>query len=172
MDLMSYFVFSCDGDYQVQRWEYQSGVAKLYLNYYSTIEGMTGLINFNFDRTIVNRSSIDVNFTINSNGTFLTVNSDVGKQTVMQYAFLGLAGLVIILCLAGSLVREMAGVELIQVLQIIYYLHYSVGQYSQTLSSMQYLSPVSLNNLFMQYDFQNYAGFKQYQKVNFSPAYG
>jgi hypothetical protein len=65
----------------------------------------------------------------------------------------------------------MAGVELIQVLQTIYYLHYSIEQYSQTISCMQYLSPIALNNLFMQYEHQNYMGFKLYQKVGFSPAY-
>ena len=71
----------------------------------------------------------------------------------------------------GSFVREMAGVELLQVLQTIYYLHYSVPQYTQTMSSMQYLSSIALNNLFMQYDYQNYAGFKDYQKVDFSILY-
>jgi len=69
---------------------------------------------------------------------------------------------------AGSLVREMAGVELIQVLQTIYYLHYSITQYTQTISSMQYLSLVALNNLFMQEESQNYVGFRKYQKIKFS----
>lgn len=36
---------------------------------------------------------------------------------------------------------------------------------------MQYLSPVALNNLFMQEEGQNYAGFQKYQKIKFSSFY-
>jgi len=54
---------------------------------------------------------------------------------------------------------------------MIYYLHFSIKNYTQTLSSIQYLSTVALNNLFMQSEHQNYLGFKDYQKVGFSPEY-
>ena len=77
----------------------------------------------------------------------------------------------ILMLLFGSCAGEMAGAELIQVLQTIYYLHFSINQYTQTLSSIQYLSPVALNNLFMQHQKQNYIGFNNYQKVTFSPEY-
>ena len=36
---------------------------------------------------------------------------------------------------------------------------------------MQYLSLVALNNLFMQEEGQNYAGFQKYQKIKFSSFY-
>ena len=88
-----------------------------------------------------------------------------------RYSYLGFAFMAILMLLFGSCAGEMAGAELIQVLQTIYYLHFSINQYTQTLSSIQYLSPVALNNLFMQHKKQNYIGFNNYQKVTFSPEY-
>lgn len=81
----------------------------------------------------------------------------------MIVAFAGL-----ILAFVGSWVHKMVGVELIHTLQIIYYIHFVLKEYTLPLSSIQSLSLVGANDLYWQISSQNFKTKEEYQKVNFS----
>ena len=66
----------------------------------------------------------------------------------MNYVFLTVSIVALVILLLGSYFHRMVGVELINTLQVIYYLHFTLEKYSEGMSSIQCLSLVGLNTLF------------------------
>lgn len=62
----------------------------------------------------------------------------------------------------------MAGVEAINALQVIYYLHYTISSYTPTVKYFQYMSAVGWNNLFFKSAKQNFKINASFMRVNFS----
>ncbi len=62
----------------------------------------------------------------------------------------------------------MVGVELIHPLQLIYYLHFAFKKYSLSISPMQYLSLVTINDLFWSSSHLNLEMFNNFQRADLS----
>lgn len=88
----------------------------------------------------------------------------------MKVAFVGISFCCLTLLFLGSCVNKMVGVELVHTVQIIYYLHFALPDYSLTLSPLQSLSLVALDNLYWQQDCQSAAMLADFQKVPYSAA--
>lgn len=86
---------------------------------------------------------------------------------LMTYVFLGVSFCSFFILFVGSCFHKMVGVELIQTLQMIFYMHLGLTDYSLVVSSMQSLSLVSLDTLFWQQECQSLAAYQGWQKVNF-----
>lgn len=68
---------------------------------------------------------------------------------------LSIAGSAIFLLLAGSWSQKMIGVELINALQLIYYLHFTSEGYSSAMRLLLEMSVVGVSDLFMLGETQN-----------------
>lgn len=64
-----------------------------------------------------------------------------------KYFFLAIAIVAVAILLVGSWFRQMVGVELINALQVVYYLHYTALSYTSASKIFQNLSIVGLNLL-------------------------
>lgn len=67
MDLLNYFTFSCqDANYSVVKWVYNNGIADVYVDYTTHLEGKSAKVDFTFEDSVVHHTPISVYFTIKS----------------------------------------------------------------------------------------------------------
>ena len=103
-----------------------------------------------------------------SKGVLLVVADTSLKAKVCLYFFMSVSFFSVFLVLAGSFAHQMAGAELVHALQVVYYLHYTTTQYSPALSSLQEMSIVALDDLFLGGTSRNVLVDESLQKIDFS----
>ena len=107
-------------------------------------------------------------FKVKSNGVMLIISDNSIKSVVLKYFLLGVAALSLLLLIVGSSFHQMVGIELVNCLQVIYYIHYTVQKYTPAFSSLQELSLVGVNDLFLEKNKQNFISNDEFQKVSYS----
>jgi hypothetical protein len=61
MDLLQYFNFSCpDANYTVAKWVYNKGIADVYVDYTTHLEGKNAKVDFTFENSLIHHTPISV----------------------------------------------------------------------------------------------------------------
>lgn len=79
----------------------------------------------------------------------LVISDDSTIALAIRYVLLSSACLSIFLLVVGSWFQKMVGAELINSLQLIYYLHFTSENYTRTMSYFCEMSLLGLSNLFL-----------------------
>ena len=95
---------------------------------------------------------MELEFTVKSADTALLYYEDTTstKAKIAGYFLLGTSLFALLLLFLGSFYHKMAAVELLHVLQFIYFLQFTLNNYTPNLESFQWLSIVGLCDLFLQ----------------------
>lgn len=149
-------------------WTYSNGTATLVVDYQSDLETNSASVNFAFDQLYIRHPDVLLNFTVASNGTMLIIFEPSSSVTAVRYVLLATASAAIFLLLIGSCLQKMVGVEVISTIQIVYFSHFALKDYSPTLTVFQELSILGFSDLFLQNAFLNVRLTDNYQRVPFS----
>jgi hypothetical protein len=84
----------------------------------------------------------------------------------ITFKILTFVALGILIC--GSWVRRMVGVELLNVLQLIFFLHFTEENYTSAFGSIQQMSLACLSPLFINKDREGFIFFGEYQIIEYS----
>ncbi len=87
---------------------------------------------------------------------------------MIAFLFLGASVIAGVLLIIGSWFHRMVGVEAVNALQVIYYLHYTIDPYNPSIKNIQYMSAVGWNNLFLKNTKQNFEISPFFMRVIFS----
>lgn len=136
--LEQYFAFSCnEASFKVEKWAYTDGRATIYVNFETDLEGRAASVNFSFNQLYVAHEPITVNFTIKSDGMALVVFEDTAATSIMKYLSWALILLAALLLLLGSWFHKMAGAEVVNLMQMVYFSHFAVSEYGPGWSIFQ-----------------------------------
>jgi cysteine-rich repeat protein len=168
-NISDYFFFDCsNASFTVASWTYSDGVATALVDFQTDLEDRAASVNFTFHQLYIRHSPILLEFTVQSKGVLLVVADTSLKAKVCLYFFMSVSFFSVFLVLVGSFAHQMAGVELVHALQVVYYLHYTTTRYSPALSSLQEMSIVALDDLFLGGTSRNVLVDESLQKIDFS----
>ena len=74
---------------------------------------------------------------------------------MLRYVYIFLSATLLAVLLIGSFWQKMVGVEIIHVLQLIYFWHFTDSLYTLQYSAYYYLSPLVINDIFFDETKQN-----------------
>jgi hypothetical protein len=150
-NISDYFDFQCaQAAFSIVNWTYLDGEIKLRVDYKTDLEGKSAVANFSFDQNVVFHPPILLHFTIQSDGELLVIIEENTINLFLTYLPRAAACLALFLITVGSWFDRLVGVEVALSLQVIYYSHFSATPYTPALGSLQELSPVGLNLLFLE----------------------
>lgn len=131
-------------------WAYDKGQVTATVPFDKDLEGKQATVNFTFNRLFIPHDPVILEFPIKSKGLELIYYENLSSTDLLKKVFLGISCAALLLLLVGSWVNKMVGVEVVQVLQLVYYLHFAMANYTIPLSSLQSLSLLALNDLYWQ----------------------
>lgn len=164
----SFFTFSCDdASYKIVNWTYADGRVVLVVDYTTDLEGREAEVTFAFNQTYIRYSPFFLNFTIKSNSVMLIIPNQPDHSMFLSFFFY-LSVVAVVLLAAGSVSRKMVGVEIVTLLQVVYFLPFAARQLTPAMSALQNMSILSGSSLFLLNTGQNLQLHSMTQKVEFS----
>jgi hypothetical protein len=165
----SYFHFECNSStVQVVSWTYADGRVTLVVDYFSDLEAQPALATFGFNQLFIRYDPIIIEFTVQSDGLPLLFYEETVIMIVVRYLFLSAAALALLLLLVGSWCARMVGAEIVTIIQLMFYLQFTIEFYSYPIQTLLELSLTSVSRLFFSKTNFSFLVVRSYQKLPFS----
>jgi hypothetical protein len=168
-DFAQLFHFSCPtSTFRIEGWEYLDGNVTLTVDYLTDLEEQPVSVDFAFNQFYIRNPTVSLNFTVKSDNLPLIVIMDTTSTIILKYICLAVSCYALLLLVLGSWFIKMVGVEMVNTLQIIYYIQFTNNKYTDQFQRFLEMSMVGLSDVFLQKSEMGILLYWEYQKVPFS----
>lgn len=132
----------------------KDGTLTVLVNYNDDLEGLSATLTLDYDPTLVNQTTQVVSFKMVGHNAPINYSDQTQSelQDIIVYMGYGLAGIFLIQLLASLVVHKLIGLETMQVLQVVYFVRFLLGNSgSMPLYNMYTISYINGYNPFTKY---------------------
>lgn len=147
LNFSQWFDFGSGVPHAPPEWAYAAPLLQMRVDYFADLEGTAASFLFAFDTKYILHFSLAQTVTVRSRGAKLVLVRGLSSLKAVGEALGYIAAAAAFAVGAATLARRMMGAELLQLFQVLYFVHLAAEDYTELYGKFKFLSPLSASFL-------------------------